>query len=235
MASIKDSLEETFNDRHSILKLLIFALPLFYSVYLFTTKTNAMIFNLLNTYNCLFLFGLMLKCTQNVRNGKDYILPSFNIFKILWTGFVGYISLFPLIIIVGGLMYFADNLIVQYIPNDLYAKIFSVIIDVILLSIVYTGCILYSKRFKFFDIYNLNLISKYSIDILIEIFFLYIKLLIVNLILILPLGYILWLFLGLTHYVTYYFASVILVYNVAIVGHYLAQIDYEIIERKEAD
>ena len=233
MASIKDSLEETYQDTHSVIKFIIYSIPLFYNVYIYTKNGLSSDFYWLLCINFILFAGFTLKCTQNVRKGFDYVLPPFNIFKTIWTGIVGTVVLIPLIATSFGLGYFFTNLIFEYIPDPLYAKIFAIIVNIILSSIIFTGYILYAKDFKFLNAYNINLISKHCIDILIELFFLLIKLFFVNLLIILPIGYLLWLFLGLTNLITYYAACLLLVYNFAIIGHYLAQIDYEIIQRAE--
>jgi hypothetical protein len=52
---------------------------------------------------------------------------------------------------------------------------------------------------------------------------------IVDIILIVPMGYLLWLFFGLQHPISIFFVCGVVIFNISIMGHYLAQIAYEII------
>ena len=58
------------------------------------------------------------------------------------------------------------------------------------------------------------------------------QLAIVNAIVLVPVTYVIWVFLGIPHPVAWFYWSVVLVFNLGMGGHYLAQVDYEAIETK---
>ena len=86
MASIKDAFEESFQDNHAIIKYILFAIPVYYCVHLYSNATKGDLtgFWWMFGVTYLLLFGFLIKCTTNVRNGKDHVLPSFNIFALFW-------------------------------------------------------------------------------------------------------------------------------------------------------
>ena len=232
MASIRDALEETLQDNHAIIKLSIYTAPLFWCVYSYMNNNEnfATIFYLI-AY--LLLFGFLLKCTHNVKNGKEYVLPSINVFDTFWTGLKGTIALLPIIILVSIIGAFVMSLFEQFIPDPNILKVVNFIIGLVCASVAFTGYILYTQRFKITDAYNFKLISDHCIDIIIGVYFMYLKMIIVNAIILIPLLYILWLFLGLQTGVCIFVYCFIVVANIAAMGHYLAQMDYETITVRE--
>ena len=60
MASIKDAFDESFQDTHAIIKYIIFALPVFYCIYLYTNN-NMGGFWTMATITFLMLFGILIK------------------------------------------------------------------------------------------------------------------------------------------------------------------------------
>lgn len=235
MASIKDALEESFQDNHAIIKFVVYTIPLFYCIntYINGNLKNSDMAIIYATY--ILLFGFMLKCTQNVRNGKNRVLPSLNILSVIWTGIKGLVALGPLMLLSGFAAEYLIEICTKYITDDVLLKIFLWAIGGICASFVFTGCILYAKRFKIADAYNLKLIGKYCIDILIQVFFMDIKLIIIDIIILLPAAYFIWLFFDVAHPVAIFLWSMLTVVNLAMVGHYFAQIDYETIEVGEND
>ena len=70
-------------------------------------------------------------------------------------------------------------------------------------------------------------------DILVAVLFMIPQVLLANAIILIPVTYIIWVFLGLPHPVATFFWSMVLIFNLAMIGHYLAQVDYEAIAAKE--
>ena len=231
MASIKDSVEESFQDDLSFIKVLIFSTPLFVIVNF--SKEQIPGYSFLLVIIVLLLLGFVIRCTYNVRRGKNEILPSFNILGTFWDGLKSVVALAPAGLIVYFLSKFLVNILVTYIPNEQFVNIFSYAIYAILSSFIFASYLLYADNLKITDAYNIKSISTYCIDILVGIIFMLIQLAIVDAILLVPVTYVLWLFFGIPHPVAIFFWSVLFVYNMAFIGHYMGQISYEIIEVKE--
>lgn len=233
MASIKDAFDESFQDTHAIIKYIIFALPVFYCIYLYTNN-NMGGFWTMATITFLMLFGILIKCTANVRNGKDAVLPSFNIFGILWSGLKGTIALGPSIAINSWLAILVNQNLLPNIfvePNTL--MVFQGIVWALFGSIMLTGYLCYAKTFKIADTYNFKTISESCIDILVAVLFMIPQVLIANAILIIPVSYVIWVFFGLPSPIANFYWSMVLIFNLAMCGHYLAQMDYEAIKKEE--
>ena len=233
MASIKDAVEESFQDNGVFLKIVVYSILPFLIVNF--SKESLPGYVVLTVIAAFLLFGFMLKCTYNVIAGNNEIMPSFNILSVFWIGLKGIIALLP----VGIISYFLGALIImlfsKFIPSEDILRVFSYIISAICASFAYTSYLLYSNRFKIADAYNFNLISKYCIDILLAVIFMYVQLALFNIIIGLPLGYLLWLFLGIQNPITIFIFSMLSVFNLAVMGHYLAQVSYEIIAIKEKE
>ena len=152
---------------------------------------------------------------------------------IFWTGLKGLIALAPISIGVYFIAAFVNGQIAAYIPEGIVATVISYIFDAICSSLIFTSYLLYANKFQVLDAYNLKAVSNYCVDVLIALLFMGIMLTLVDIIIIAPITYVLWLFFGLAHPVTIFFWCFCYVFNLAIVGHYLAQISYEIIEVKE--
>lgn len=232
MASIKDAFEESMQDNHAIWKYLIFAVPVYYCVQLYLDGAWGGFWTLVvPTY--FLLFGFMLECTANVRNGKDSVLPSFNVFKLFWSGIKGTVALGPAIAINCWLASLIANLLPNFLVEPKTCTIFQGIVWTLFGAIILTGYLCYSKSFKILDAYNLKVISQSCVDILVAVLFMLPQVAIANALLLVPVTYLIWIFLGLPHPVAIFYWCMVGIFNLAMCGHYLAQVDYEAIGTRE--
>lgn len=233
MASIKDAVEDAFQENNSIIKYIIYSIPLFLVIKYANAEVWGYPFWVILTG--LLLFGFMLTCTYNVRKGNNIVLPSFNIFSVLWTGIKGILALAP----VGLIAYFASvflaKLITQHVADESVAGVVCNIIYCIFASLTFTSYLLYANKFRILDAYNIKTMSKYCIDVLLAVGFMLVLLALVDLIIVTPVTYIIWLFMGIPNPIAIYFWCAVGVLNLAIAGDYLAQISYEKIEVKETE
>ena len=183
----------------------------------------------------LLLLGFFIKCTANVRNTETYVLPSLNIFELIWSGVKGTLALGPSIAINSYIAYFLCNLTAEYLPESSILTIFQAVIKCIFASIVLTGYMCYSRNFKIADAYNLKAISKSSADIMIATLFMIPQLLLAAALLLLPVCYLLWLFWGTWHPISIFYYCIVFVFTLAMAAHYLAQIDFETIDREDEE
>lgn len=233
MASIKDAFEESMQDKHAFWKYLIFAIPVFFCVQLYMNGAwNGFWALVIPTY--FLLFGFLAECTANVRNGKDSVLPSFNIFKLFWSGIKGTVALGPSIALncwLASLV--AYKLLPNYILEPKTCAIFQGIVWALFGAIILTGYLCYAKSFKILDAYNFKVISKSCVDILLAVLFMIPQVAIANVLLIVPVTYVVWVFLGIPHPIAIYYWCMVVIFNLAMCGHYLAQVDYESIGTRE--
>lgn len=235
MASIKDAFEEAIQDNGALAKYFLFAIPVYYctNLYLNSDKSELFKFWIASAITFIFLFGVLIECTTNVRNGKDSVLPSYNIFNIFWAGIKGLVALGPIIAINSAIAYFLCNYITNYVAEANTLLFLRCIICGVFGAIILTGYLCYARTFKILDTYNLKAISNSSMDILIAVIFMIPQILVADAVLIAPITYIVWIFFGIPHSIATFYWCMCLVFNLAMCGHYLAQVAYETIAVKE--
>ena len=160
-----------------------------------------------------------------------YLLNAdFNIFKTLWLSFKCLVAMAPVIIGLYFLWGVLFAFIVARVNDFIVATTINIILYVLFLSMFMTSYVLFTHEFKILDAFNLKLIFKHSFDFFLHFLFFALKCTILNAVAITPIYYIVWLFFGLDSFIPYFIISLTSVINIAITSHYLAQIDYEIIE-----
>lgn len=233
MASIKDALEDSIQDGFAWIKYIIFTIPVFIVAYSILQGKIFPQFTTVVILTFLLILGFTLKCTYNVRMGNTNVLPSFNIISVLWLGFRGALALAPM----GLVAYFASvkiiEIISRYIPVSWVYYFLTVSTCLVLSSFVFTGYLLFSKRFKITDAYNIKHIFKYCIDVLFATLFMLFLVAILAAVITTPVTYLVWIFMGLENPVILFIWCMIGVLCLAIMGHYLAQMDYEILPHDE--
>ena len=229
MASIKDAVEEAINDDFAFVKYFLYAIPVFICYMLFS-QGNMGWFYFLGAFTVLMLISILITCIYNVRNGQNYVLPTFNIITFCITAFKAIFAIGPIL----GLGLWIGNMLVAIkipIPVPNIQLIYAIIVWLILGSIIITSLILYSKTQHLKDAYNLVLISNTCMDILVAIIFFIPQLLLVNGLFIGIIAYLFAVFLSLENPIFIFLCSMAIAINVAITGNYLAQIDYELVPR----
>ncbi len=243
MASIKDSIEEVSIEGFSAyIKFGGLGALLYYCIYLYLQNPNNLDgwFYLVSFVSYILLTGFLLKTTSNVKNGHDNILPSFNVFHLIGHGLKGLVALGPVVFV----NLFLANKVGQFLVNLFEGYgMESVVGTYIILSITYilffsfifTAYLLYASKFNITDAYNLRLISKYSMDIILPILFFIPQIIFVDILFIGAITYLFWIFMGnpIENNWCVWFWCAAFIWNLAISGHYMAQLDYEIIDYSE--
>lgn len=226
MASIIDSFRETFTDNLSFLKFIVFAIPIYYSYGLFLNSTRdftACI--LLSGLTIFLLFGFLIKTTSNVLNEGNSVLPSLNPFPIANAAVKGLLAIGPLTlvsILLGN--YFASMINIIF-WLDMTLKF---IIWLLVASISLTAFLMFVKRERISDAYDFKILSAKAGDMMISLLFFVLQLVIVDAITIGFVAYTLIVLFGVGP-ILYFFLSMAIVYNVGVTGHYMAQLQYELL------
>ena len=92
---------------------------------------------------------------------------------------------------------------------------------------------LFSKRFNPIDAFDFKAISDSCIDVLIQTIWMTIQLAVIDAVLAGAVTYLCWLFIGLDNFITYICWSITAVINVALIGNYLGQLNYEALHQAE--
>ncbi len=226
MASIIDSFRETFTDNMSFFKLLTFAVPLYFAHDLYLKNPQQPTGALwLAGITIFFLFGFLIKVTSEVLNEGDSVLPFLNPLKLAFASIKG-------IIAVGPITWIAVSIANYVIPKvnviDWFNITFQVIIWLIVIGMALTSFLMFVKNEKIADSYNFKVLFNKSADLSIAIIFFILQIILMNLPTTVFIGYILLVLFGFGP-LFYFFAAYAIVFNVAVTGHYMAQLQYEVL------
>lgn len=230
MASIVDSFRETFGDNKSFIKIFVMSLPVAYSYYLYSTANgNYGSFSPVALLTIFFLFGFLAQVTGNVVNERDMVLPRINPFSLAKTAFKGLIAIGPLAFILSMLANSICSIINIVFWLDIVLK---TCIWLVVASIIITSFLLFVEKEKIFDAYKLKVVFAKAGDLIVTIIVFILQLLVINI----PTSF----FIGYTLLVLFgngplfvMFVCYAVVFNVAVMGHYLAQVHYEVLDFKK--
>lgn len=226
MASIIDSFREVFTDNLSFLKLIVLAVPVYFSyqAYLQSNQDFTNFFWVAGI-TAFFLFGFLIEVTNNVLSERNMVLPTLNPFNLAFVSFKGILAIVPMVIIFCLLANYICFLI-HIVPwLDI---VLESIIWIVTVSIIVTTFLLFCTNKRIFDAYNIKLIFQKLSDVIITLLFFVLQLIIANIPTSLFLGYTLLILFGYGP-IFNSFLSLVLVFNIAVIGHYMAQVHYEIL------
>ena len=226
MASIVDSFREVFSDNFSFFKLAIFTAPAYYNYILYTQamKNNDFGgFNFMLWINVLLFLGFLVKITGNVINERDRILPSLNPFSILLSSLKGILAIGIYAWISIAIANYLCSLIniVQWVDIALQSIIWLVVVSIILAAFL-----MFSRHERILDAYNLKMLSDKAGDLIVVVLFFLLQLAVINIPTIGFLGYTLLILFGFGPIFDVFVAYAI-VFNIAVLGHYMGQVHYE--------
>src|SRR5574344_1131232 len=238
MASIKDAVEESFLGGTTYIKYALWGGLVYFTYQLYIKSPMSTEFIVAAAFTYLILTGFLLETTYNVQQGDSKMLPSFNVFGILWQGLKGLVALGPAIVVNVLLAAFVNKWIINFMVTQgldaaTVTKVSSAVVYGLFGSFILTAYLLYVRKFKISDAYDFSLISKYCMDILIAVIFYLFFLAIANFIVVGTITYLFAVLIGIPNPVCTYFWCMAVIWNLAITGHYMAQINYETIEVKE--
>lgn len=224
MASVIDAFKETYGDSFAIAKIFVFAIPVYYSYQLYLQAGNDFgYFYFIAGVTIFFLLGFLSETLNNVITYQNDILPSLNPFKLAFWAGKATLAILPYALISILIANYLCSLI-NIIPwLDITLK---VLIWFIVASIITTPFLLFSAKGNILDAYKIKLIADKSGDLIFVLLFFLIQLLILNIPTTLFIGYIIQFFLGFGQ-VFSIFATIAVVFNIAVVGHFFGQVYYE--------
>lgn len=226
MASILDAIDETRHDSHAFIKIILYTIPVLLTYVLFNIG-NMGWFYFVGSLTFLMLVTILVKTINNVRNSKNYVLPTFNLFTFVYSSIKAVIALGP---VFGVGIWLGVKLSNIQMPVNIphFQTIYLIIIWAIISSILLTSLIFYSKTEKISDAYNFNLIQAHCIDILTAIIYFIPQIAIFNIIIVGSVAYLLYVFKQpFDHPILIIACALALVISVPICGNYFAQIDWE--------
>lgn len=225
MASIVDSFREIYNDHFSLIKILVLAIISYYFYVTYSGPQNDVNGLLLHFWLILFiLFGFLIEITNNVINENDQILGTLNPIVLGYDSIKGIVAISPYSAISCFLAIYCCSLIhtIQWVD-----VILKTIIWIIAVSIIIICFLTYASNKKILEAYNLKTIFEKAGDVIIMLIIFLIQLTVINIALSGLLGYAVFIIFGYG-VIFDLFISIISIFNLGIIGHYLGQMHYEL-------
>ena len=228
MASIVDSLSEAFLDSFAPLKLVGFAIPVYFAVVSFMDGNLPILYIWYGVISILFL-ALLTQGIYNVRRSKREIL-SLNPWTLAKDLVKTIVAVLPNLAVWAGAGYILTKNVIIPINVDWAQTVFEWIVSIIVFAIVMTSYLSFSKTMKIIQAYNYKIIFDSCVDVLIALFFFVLQLAVVQVVLLGPVAYLYFFFkVPFTHWTFLFYSSMVVVVDLSITANYLAQISYECI------
>jgi hypothetical protein len=227
MASIIDSFKDTFSDKFAFIKIAVLSIPVYFTYEAYINADYANFFWLVSI-TFLLLFGFLAKVTNNIINDKESVLPSLNPLPLLFSALKGLLA----ILLPGLICYFIASYICSIINIIPWLDItLKTIIWIIVTAVILTSFLMYAKREKIRDAYNVKAVFNEAGDLMVVILLFILQLILINLPTVVFIGYTILVLFGFGPFFDA-FVSLAIVFNIGITGHYLGQTQFEVIEYK---
>lgn len=236
MASIIDCFTDAVHEDLALVKLIVFAVPVYFSIKLFMSGNMGQFYFWTAIFGLLFL-GEMTKGINNIRMNKRSVL-SLNPLDVVWALLKSFLVLIPQGLVLG-LAGHVIVLLLTSIPVNIehYNLVVTIIVWCIVGSILLTSYLSFAKYLKVSEGYNLVVVSESCIDVFISVLFFVPQVIIVNAVVFWMPYYFFHKYMQMPndHWFMLAMASVVLVINFSMFVNYLAQASYEQIKGNNED
>ncbi len=234
MASLIDAFSDALGEDMAIIKIFVYAIPVFICINLFLAK-NFVVGSFLAIPTLILLAGLMSNGICNIRSNKREIL-TFNVISLVSV----IIKLLLAVLPISCVMLLGGYCIITFIkfPFDIpyFILIFNCIVALIVFSVIFTSYLAFSKTLNVIDAYNVKIISEASIDVFANFLFLIPQLLIANGILVGSVWYLFFAFhITINNPLFIFYCSCVGILNISALSSYYAQASYELIKGKDSE
>lgn len=226
MASIIDCCNETFSENLSIVKILVYAVPIYLVANLFLVG-KMQLFNFWIWVVALLFIALLTQGINNVRMNRTEIL-TFNPKNLV----LALVKAMAVLLPVGLIFYSIGKIVLSSVKMPAAVPhsqmIFTIIVWAILFAVVLTSYLSFAKYLKIKEGFNFRIVFESCIDVVLNLLFFIPQLAIVNAIFVGPIWWAFSFFgVELTHWGFVAYCSVIFVINWSILANYFAQLSYE--------
>lgn len=234
MASMKDAFDECTNEPGVIWKYVWFSLPVFGAVYLYMEEIMGFWFWVCAILGLINIIGTMTRVANNCMNFRETTMPTYNPFTMLFDFIRTSIALLPAIALNGGITwYLTTSIYPQYIAVEPVAKGVTYVTYGLCAAILLTVFMLFAKRFRFSDPFDIQAISNSCIDVLIHTIWMLVQLVFVNAFTIGLVTYLFYVFIGMGNFLMWFVWAMGAIFNAALIGNYLGQLNHEALHQCE--
>ncbi len=232
MASIKDAYQSTIGESFTGLKLILWAIPLFwFREWIFADKPNIALISTVGAAFLILISGFLVEISYNTIAKNSEIVPGANFLSMGFNGFLGLLATG----VYAAICYFGANFACDFVKTGDAAidMTLEIMIWFIFLGFAFAGYIVFIRRLNVFEAYNPIKFMKAYPEAFLSGAFLVVKLAIINAILVGFISYLFWLFLGFDNYLIKFIWCITIMYNLVIGANYLAQLSEEIFAFEE--
>lgn len=226
MASLIDSFREIISEKWFFAKFIVLAIPVYFS---YQTYLNAgqdfAGFAFLAIITFFLLFGFLIRVSNNVLNERVNILPSLDPIMMIFSSFKGVIAILPMALVSCLLANYISSLVNLGSWVDIVVK---VVIWSIAASLIIFSFLMFVSHEKVSEAFKIKFVFEKLGDLIALIYSFIIQGIMLNMFTTVFVGYAIFLLFGYGP-VLDFVLSIALIFNIAILGHYLGQSHYTLI------
>lgn len=232
MASIKDAYQSTIGESFTGLKLILWAIPLFYfREMIMADKPNVALISTIGAAFLIIITGFLVEISYNTVAKNSEIVPGGNLLSMGFNGFLGLLATG----IYASIAYFGASFVCGFVKTG--TPSFDMTIDIMIwflfLGFAFAGYIIFVRRLNVIEAYSPKKFLKAYPEAFLSGSFLIVKLVLLNAIVIGFISYLFWLFLGFDNYLIKFIWCITIMYNLVVSANYLAQLSEEIFAFEE--
>lgn len=230
MASLKEAYDSTIGESFTGLKLLIWAIPLYFCRELYL-ENNFVFLTFFGGIFGLLLIGFLTESAFNTVDKKPELVPGLNLLSMAWTGFKTILAMgIPVAV-----AYYLGQYIIGFIniPDPSIKMTADIFVWFLISALPVSTYIVFIRRLNVFDAFNLKKIFIAYGDAFMTFSYLIVKLYIFAFLIIGFITYMFWLFVGLDNALINFIWCIAVMYNLTIAANYLAQLSEEVFAFRE--
>lgn len=232
MASIKDAYQSTIGESFTGLKLILWAVPLFYfREMIMADKPNIALISTLGAAFLIIITGFLVEISYNTVSKNSEIVPGGNFLSMGFNGFLGLLATG----VYAAIAYFGASFACGFVKTGTpsFDMTINIMIWFLFIGFAIAGYIIFVRRLNVIEAYNPKKFFKAYPEAFLSGSYLIVKLLLLNAIVIGFISYLFWLFLGFDNYLIKFIWCITIMYNLVIGANYLAQLSEEIFAFEE--
>lgn len=225
MASIKEAYDSTIGENFTGLKLVLWAIPLYYCRNMLLSGSMDAISTLIIGVFIVLLLGFITESAYNACEKKEELVPGLNFFSMAFSGIKTIVAMS----VYFAIAYLGTNYIFEFInlENAVLARTIKIMTWLIIYSLPVSAYVVFIRKMDIFDALNLKKIFYVMGETFMMFSYLIIKLSLLSAIVIGFVSYLFWLFVGLDNCIINYIWCLTIMYNILLGANYLAQFSEE--------
>lgn len=234
MANIIEAFNDVFTEEYALAKFFVYAIPVFICLNAYATG-QFVLSGICGFFVVLLLLGLLTCGINGMREHKQEIL-TFNVQNLVTATIKTAIAVVPQISVAAMIGLFVKELLPATEELGQIPMIVNLIVWSILVSIITTSYLAFTKHMDVKEAYNMKTILESVVDVFVNLVFFGIQLVIANAIFVGMMSYVFTVLnLPLMHPGFIFYCSLLVIINVSVTANMLSQASYDCIKGRDDD